>query len=117
LSSSGNAGGLFSASSGGFSGSGFSSGGFGSGFTSSGSSGSGYGSGSASGGAAQGSGSGYGLGTQPDDNMPQILLFSNGDLNSFVLTMWREGVRRSVTLQTAEDGTTLKVGDIVEAKQ
>jgi len=48
--------------------------------------------------------------------MPQILLFSNGDTNSFVLTMSREGMNRSVTLQSSDDGT-IKVGDIVEPKQ
>jgi general secretion pathway protein H len=44
---------------------------------------------------------------------PQILLFSNGDLNSFALTLERAGTGRSVTLQSATDGQ-LKVGDVVE---
>lgn len=94
-------------SSGGYS----SSGGLGSGFTNLGgaSSGSSLGSGASSGG-------GIGLNTQPDNNMPQILLFSNGDTNSFVLTMTREGVNRSATLQSSDDGT-IKVGDIIEPKR
>jgi len=50
------------------------------------------------------------------DNSPQIMLFSNGDTNSFALTIARDGVRRSATLQSNADGT-LKVGDIVEPKQ
>ena len=50
------------------------------------------------------------------DNSPQIMLFSNGDTNSFSLTIARDGVRRSATLQSNADGT-LKVGDIVEPKQ
>lgn len=49
------------------------------------------------------------------DNSPQIMLFSNGDTNSFALTIARDGVRRSATLQSNADGT-LKVGDIVEPK-
>ena len=101
LSSSGSTAGLLGSSSGGLNGGGFSSGGLGSGFTSLGGS------------SNNPNGS---LNTQPDNNMPQILLFSNGDLNSFALTMTREGVRRSVTLQTGDDGD-LKVGDIIEPKQ
>jgi general secretion pathway protein H len=45
---------------------------------------------------------------------PQVLLFSNGDLNSFALTLERAGTRRSVTLQSGADGQ-LKVSDVVEA--
>jgi hypothetical protein len=48
--------------------------------------------------------------------MPQILLYSNGDLNTFALTMLRDGVDRSVTLQSNDDGT-VKVGDIIDPKQ
>jgi hypothetical protein len=44
------------------------------------------------------------------------MLFSNGDTNTFALTIVREGVGRSVTLQSSDDGT-VKVGDIVEVKQ
>jgi len=47
--------------------------------------------------------------------MPQILLFSNGDTNTFALTMAREGINRSVTLQSGDDGN-IKVGDIIEPK-
>jgi hypothetical protein len=50
--------------------------------------------------------------------MPQIMLFSNGDTNTFALTMQREGVRRTATIQSSEDGDgTIKVGDIVEPKR
>ena len=50
------------------------------------------------------------------DNSPQIMLFSNGDTNSFALTIVRDGVSRSVTLQSSADGT-IKVGDIMEPKR
>lgn len=50
------------------------------------------------------------------DNSPQIMLFSNGDANSFALTIARDGVGRSATLQSNVDGT-IKVGDIVEPKR
>lgn len=96
-----------------------SSGGLGSGFTNLGgaSGGGSLGTGSSSGGGlGSGSSSSSGLNTQPDNNMPQILLFSNGDTNSFALTLTREGVNRSATLQSSDDGT-IKVGDIVEPKR
>jgi len=44
---------------------------------------------------------------------PQILLFSNGDMNSFALTLTRAGSGRSVTVRTGEDGQ-LAVGDVTE---
>jgi general secretion pathway protein H len=109
---------------------GTSSGGLGSGFGGSGFGGSGFGgsgfggsgfasssSGSAFGGASSGSGApGGGLGGETDSNMPQILLFSNGDTNAFALTMARDGVRRSVTLKSSDNGDgTIKVGEITEA--
>jgi general secretion pathway protein H len=50
------------------------------------------------------------------DNSPQIMLFSNGDANSFALTIARDGVGRSSTLQSNVDGT-IKVGDILEPKR
>jgi general secretion pathway protein H len=50
------------------------------------------------------------------DNSPQIMLFSNGDANSFALTIARDGVGRSATLQSNVDGT-IKVGDILEPKR
>jgi general secretion pathway protein H len=53
---------------------------------------------------------------QQADNSPQIMLFSNGDTNSFALTIARDGVGRNATLQSNADGT-VKVGDIVEPKK
>lgn len=101
-------------------------GGLGSGSGGFGSSGSGYGAAGGLGGSSSGSGSaggpgssssgGSGLGTAPDDNMPQLMLLSNGDLDNFVLTIERPGSGRSVTLRSGDDGT-VKVGDIVEAAQ
>jgi type II secretion system protein H len=113
-----------SSSSGGFSSSsgfGSSSGlGSGSAFSSSGGLGSssGYGSSSSysSGGSLGSSSSGGGLNNQPHDNTPQVMLFSNGDTNTFSLTIERVGVGRSVTLASADDGS-VKVGDLVEVKQ
>ncbi len=49
-------------------------------------------------------------------NAPQILLLSNGDTNSFALTIERAAVNRSVTLKSAGDGT-ISAGDIVETPQ
>jgi type II secretion system protein H len=71
------------------------------------------GSGGSSGGSS--SGGGLGIGNEGDENAPQIMLFSNGDTNTFLLTMERVGVGRSVTFQSSDDGT-VKVGDIKEAK-
>ncbi|MFI4914651.1 MAG: prepilin-type N-terminal cleavage/methylation domain-containing protein [Steroidobacterales bacterium] len=53
---------------------------------------------------------------QINNYTPQIMLFSNGDTNSFALTLEREGANRSATLQSAEDGT-ISVGDIIEQPQ
>jgi len=50
------------------------------------------------------------------DNSPQIMLFSNGDTNTFALTIARDGIGRSATLQSQSDGS-IKVGDIVEPKR
>jgi type II secretion system protein H len=50
------------------------------------------------------------------DNSPQIMLFSNGDTNAFALTIARDGVGRSVTLQSQSDGT-VKVSEILEPKR
>jgi general secretion pathway protein H len=44
---------------------------------------------------------------------PQILLFSNGDMNSFALTLTRAGSGRSVTLRSGDDGK-LAVGEVTE---
>jgi type II secretion system protein H len=98
----------------GFSSASSSSGGYGSssGGYSTSSSGGGFG-GSSSG---FGSSSGSGLNNQASDNSPQINLFSNGDTNTFALTIARVGVGRSATLQSANDGS-VQVGDIVEVKQ
>ncbi len=79
-----------------------------------GSSGTSSGSGGSSG-SSGGGGSG-GLNSTLADNTPQILLFSNGDTNSFALTIERADVGRSVTLQSSEDGA-VQAGDIVEAKR
>jgi type II secretion system protein H len=54
--------------------------------------------------------------SQAADNSPQLLLFSNGETNSFALTITRDGVGRNVTLQSGDDGS-IHVGDIVEAKK
>lgn len=65
------------------------------------------------GGSSSGGSGGPGLNTGADDNTPQIMLFSNGDTNSFILTMQRPNANRSVTLQSSDDGS-VKVGEIVE---
>lgn len=49
-------------------------------------------------------------------NTPQILLLSNGDTNSFQLTIERPSSKRSVTFKSAADGT-ISASDIVEAPQ
>jgi type II secretion system protein H len=63
-------------------------------------------------GAFSGSGN-SGLNTGTDDNTPQIMLFSNGDTNTFILLMQRPNANRSVLLQSSDDGT-VKVGEIVD---
>jgi len=65
------------------------------------------------GGSSSGGSSGSGLNTGTDDNTPQIMLFSNGDTNTFTLVMQRLNANRSVALQSADDGT-VKVGEIVD---
>jgi general secretion pathway protein H len=50
------------------------------------------------------------------DNSPQVMLFSNGETNSFALTITRDGVGRSATLQSSADGT-IQVSDILEPKR
>jgi general secretion pathway protein H len=50
------------------------------------------------------------------DNSPQIMLFSNGDTNSFALTIARDRLGRTVTLQSSADGS-IKVSDIMEPKR
>ena len=54
------------------------------------------------------------LNDQVADNTPQIMLLSNGDTNSFVLTIERPSSRRSVTIQSNADGS-ISTGKIVEA--
>jgi hypothetical protein len=53
---------------------------------------------------------------QVTDNAPQVLLLSNGDTNSFALTVKREGVDRRVVVQSKPDGT-IQASDILEPKQ
>lgn len=53
------------------------------------------------------------LGATTPDVSPQIMLFSNGDLNSFELTIRRATANRTVTLRSTETGK-IEVGDIVE---
>jgi general secretion pathway protein H len=50
------------------------------------------------------------------ENAPQILLLSDGDTNSFSLTLARPSARRSATLRSVNDGT-ISASDIVETKQ
>jgi type II secretion system protein H len=52
---------------------------------------------------------------QNADNSPQVLLLSNGDVNSFALTLAREGTRRTTTLQSKPD-QTIDSGPILEPK-
>jgi general secretion pathway protein H len=57
------------------------------------------------------------LGAAPSaDNAPQIMLLSDDDTNSFVLTIERPSTRRSVTIQSAADGT-IQGSKIIEAPQ
>jgi type II secretion system protein H len=65
------------------------------------------------GGSSSGSSSGSGLDPGTDNNTPQIMLFSNGDTNTFILLMQRPNANRSVMLQSSDDGT-VKVGEIVD---
>lgn len=53
---------------------------------------------------------------QVADNAPQMLLLSNGDINSFALTFLREGVDRRVVVQSTPEGT-IQAGEILEAKR
>jgi type II secretion system protein H len=69
-----------------------------------------------SGGGLNSSSSSGGLNNQNGGNTPQLMLFSNGDTNTFSLTIERVGVGRSATLKSAADGT-VQVGDLIEAKQ
>jgi general secretion pathway protein H len=55
------------------------------------------------------------LGGASTDNAPQILLLSSGDVNSFLLTIAREGINRTATLKSNADGT-IETGAIVEPK-
>jgi general secretion pathway protein H len=54
------------------------------------------------------------LGSDTPDVSPQIMLFSNGDLNSFELTIRRAAANRSVTLRSTESGK-IEVGDMLES--
>ncbi len=104
-------------SSGSFGSSGLGSGGLGSTFSSSGAAGRAGGYGSSAG--ASGSSGSSGAGSSSDSgsgNTPQILLYSNGDTNTFALTLERVGVGRSTTLQSADDGS-VRSGEILEARR
>ena len=69
-----------------------------------------------SGGAAGSSSGSAGLNDQASGDTPQIQLYSNGDTNTFALTIERVGVGRSATLQSSDDGS-VKAGELVEVKQ
>lgn len=56
------------------------------------------------------------LNTQVADNAPQIMLLSNGDINSFALTIERGSSHRTVTLASTTDGT-VSAGNIIEPAQ
>lgn len=56
------------------------------------------------------------LSARIDNNAPQVMLLSSGDINSFVLTMRRLSAERSVTLRSESDGT-VSAGDIVEVRR
>jgi type II secretion system protein H len=56
------------------------------------------------------------LNAQIAENAPQIMLLSDGDMNSFALTIERSSARRSVTLKSASDGT-VSASDIAQAQQ
>ena len=53
---------------------------------------------------------------QVADNAPQVLLLSNGDTNSFSLTISRDSADRRVTVQSNADGV-IQAGEIVEARR
>ncbi|MGH8143747.1 MAG: type II secretion system minor pseudopilin GspH [Steroidobacteraceae bacterium] len=58
-----------------------------------------------------------GLGAPPaTDNAPQIMLLSDGDTNSFALTIERPSTHRSVTIRSAADGS-VQAGKIVQEQQ
>jgi len=57
-----------------------------------------------------------GPGAPSADNAPQIMLLSNGDTNSFALTIERDSTHRSVTISSAADGS-VHAGNIIEAPQ
>jgi general secretion pathway protein H len=52
---------------------------------------------------------------QGSDNTPQILLLSNGDINSFVMTLARQGVGRTAVVRSTADGQ-VQADAIVEPK-
>jgi type II secretion system protein H len=52
---------------------------------------------------------------QSTDNTPQILLMSNGDVNTFILTIVRPAMNRRATLKSDPDGT-IEADEIVEPK-
>jgi general secretion pathway protein H len=50
------------------------------------------------------------------DKTPQVMIFSNGDLNSFAVTLERDGGVRSITLTQDEKGQVIE-HDMVEVKR
>ncbi len=56
------------------------------------------------------------LNAQIAQNAPQIMLLSDGDMNSFALTIERSSAHRSVTLKSASDGT-VSASAIAQAEQ
>lgn len=56
------------------------------------------------------------LNAQVIGNAPQILLLSDGDMNSFNLTLERKSARRDVTLRSVSDGT-VSASEIAEMPQ
>jgi general secretion pathway protein H len=53
---------------------------------------------------------------QVADNAPQLMLLSNGDINSFALTFVRDGVDRRVVVQSTPEGD-IQAGEILEARR
>jgi general secretion pathway protein H len=54
--------------------------------------------------------------TADPDNSPQVLLLSNGDVNSFSLRLERDGTHRNATLLSKADGT-IETGAILEPRK
>jgi hypothetical protein len=48
-----------------------------------------------------------------NDLTPQVMLFSDGDLNSFEVTLQREGVNRTTTIRSVNNAS-IESGELVE---